>query len=149
MSGLVDRTQLVLGQALDGLTRRQTLISSNLSNIDTPGYQPQAIDFETALQQEVATLQAAPGNAAAPAVGPSADVAMRATDARHFGAAGGFEGDGEATTTGFDGTLRNDGNRVDIESEMTALTETQIKYTGVARLMNGKFDQLMTVIGGR
>jgi len=44
--------------------------------------------------------------------------------------------------------LRNDSNTVDLETEMTALTETQIKYSAVSRLITGKFDQIYTVLGG-
>ena len=53
MSGLIDPTTSILEQALDGLSSRQAAISSNLANIDTPGYQAQTVDFETALQREV------------------------------------------------------------------------------------------------
>ena len=53
MSGMIDRTTSILTQALDGLTAQQSVISSNLANIDTPGYTAQAVDFESALKREV------------------------------------------------------------------------------------------------
>ena len=44
--------------------------------------------------------------------------------------------------------LRNDQNKVDLETEMTALTETQIKYSADSRLITSKFSQLYDVLGG-
>lgn len=149
MSGLVDPATQVLGRALDGLSERQSLISSNLANIDTPGYQPQSIDFETALQQEI---QAAAGSAAAataPSAGPSADVALRTTDPRQIASLGGLAAGPSAEPSSFAGSTRNDGNQVDLETEMTALTETQIKYSAVSELLTGKFSQLRSVLGGQ
>jgi flagellar basal-body rod protein FlgB len=149
VSGLVDPTQSILLGALDGLARRQSTITSNLANIDTPGYTPKAVDFETALRQELEATQAAPGNALRPDAGPSADAALRVSDARHFAAPGSLGGSGDAAAESFDGSLRNDANRVDLESEMTALSQTQIKYAAVTRMTNAKFGELLTVIGGR
>ena len=52
------------------------------------------------------------------------------------------------TATQFDGSLRNDGNTVDVESEMTALAESQLKYAAVSRLLSGKLGMLRDVAGG-
>ena len=60
MSGLIDPTTTILTQALNGLSDQQAVISANLSNIDTPNYQPQALDFQTALQNEMAAAVCAP-----------------------------------------------------------------------------------------
>jgi len=37
--------------ALNGLSTRQQLISRNLSNVDTPGYRAQQLDFESVLRK--------------------------------------------------------------------------------------------------
>jgi flagellar basal-body rod protein FlgB len=149
MSGLIDPTTSVLEQALDGLSSRQAAISSNLANIDTPGYKAQTVDFETALQREVQAATAGFGGEEAPSAGPSADMAMRTTDPRHYSSVA----SNLSSSTGASGStanenLRNDSNTVDLETEMTALTETQIKYSAVSRLITGKFDQIYTVLGG-
>ena len=149
MSGLIDPTTRILMDALDGLAGRQSIISSNLANIDTPGYTAKSLDFETAMQHELASMQSSPGNAAAPVGSPSADVAMKTTDSRHFSALGNA-GDGSASTVAATNeNIRNDGNKVDLETEMTALTQTQIKFAADSRLIEGKFAQLTTVLGGR
>ena len=62
-----------------------------------------------------------------------------------FSSSGATTSTTESTT---DENLRNDGNTVDLETEMTALTETQIKYSAVAALLTDKFNQLYDVLGG-
>jgi flagellar basal-body rod protein FlgB len=147
MSGFVDPTLTILSQAMDGLTTRQSLISSNLANIDTPGYKPQAIDFETALQNEIASASGACGSGLPPSSGPAADVAMKTTDPRHMSSVA-IGSDASGSTSSFSENIRNDGNQVDLESEMTALTETQLKYEADSRFITGKFSQLYDVLGG-
>jgi len=148
MSGMIDPTTAILTRALDGLTAQQSVISSNLANIDTPGYTPQMVDFETALRREVDAWSAGPGNAPASSAAPSADIAMKTSDPRHYSALGTVGNGSSADVTAVNENTRNDGNRVDLETEMTALTETQIKYSAMSRLITGKFAQISTVLGG-
>ena len=49
-----------LGQYLDLAAYRQSLISSNLANIDTPGYRTRDIDFERTMRHAVANAGAPP-----------------------------------------------------------------------------------------
>ena len=149
MSGMIDRTTSILTQALDGLTAQQSVISSNLANIDTPGYTPMAVDFETALQREVDAWSSGPATSFASSTSPSADVAMKTTDPRHYSALGTVGNGSFADVSAVNENTRNDGNKVDLETEMTALTQTQIKYSANSRLIEGKFAQLTTVLGGR
>ena len=151
MSWLTDPTQRVLAGALTGLSRRQELIAGNIANIDTPGYRPQSIDFESTLQAALGESTSSSTTVALrpPALGPSASLGMARTDARHFqgttmGIAGGIA---EATT--FDGSTRNDTNTVDLESEMTALAESQLKFSAVAKLLSGRLGMINDVVTRR
>jgi len=152
MSLLEDGAQRILTGALTGLSARESLIASNIANIDTPGFEPQAIDFESTLRSQLdSELSGAPAAGAAvnaPTLGVSAAVGLTRTDPRHFaGSAIGSGGAGAAATT-FDASLRNDTNTVDLESEMTALAETQLKFSAVSRLITGKLGMLRDVAGG-
>lgn len=149
MSGLIDPAMRVLTEAIDGLSNRQALISGNLANIDTPGYQPKTIDFETALQSEVASMNDSTNNMLPNQAGPSADVAMKTTDSRHFSLGASVTDGTSSTVSGSNENLRNDNNTVDLETEMTSLTETQLKYSATSRLLTSKYSQLFTVLGGR
>jgi len=138
MSGLMDSTTRILTQALDGLTARQSVISANLANIDTPNYQPQSVDFETALQSEVAAW-AVLGGGFAPSDGRQPTWPWKTTDPRHFSTLSSLGSDASASVSTTNENLRNDQNKVDLETEMTALTETQIKYSADSRLITSKF----------
>ncbi len=48
-----DQTYEALAKSLDLRTQAQTVISSNIANADTPGYQAQELDFEKALAKAV------------------------------------------------------------------------------------------------
>jgi flagellar basal-body rod protein FlgB len=47
---LFDSTQLALEAAMRGATLRQTLLTDNLANVNTPGYQRHDVDFHATLQ---------------------------------------------------------------------------------------------------
>ncbi len=150
MSLINDPTLSVLGAALQGLSQREQAVATNLTNIDTPGYQPVSVDFESTLQEVAAA--ATPASASGmqqPALGPQADLAMRTTDPRHMSVASMSGSGGSAAARTFAGNLRNDGNTVDLESEMTALAETQIKFSAVSRLVSGKLGMIQDVATDR
>ena len=48
--GLVDPTQQLLEAAMRGAWQRQTALTNNLANADTPGYSPEEVDFESTLK---------------------------------------------------------------------------------------------------
>lgn len=47
---LFDSTQLALESALRGASIRQTLLTDNLANVNTPGYQRKDLDFHAQLR---------------------------------------------------------------------------------------------------
>jgi flagellar basal-body rod protein FlgB len=55
---LVDSTQQLLEAAMRGSWQRQTALTSNIANADTPGYRPQDVNFESALQSAMSVGQA-------------------------------------------------------------------------------------------
>jgi flagellar basal-body rod protein FlgB len=46
---LLDTTQLALEAAMRGSMLRQSLLTNNLANVDTPGYQRQDVSFQSTL----------------------------------------------------------------------------------------------------
>jgi len=50
---LVDPTQQLLEAAMRGSWLRQTVLTDNIANADTPGYRPQEVDFESTLQSAI------------------------------------------------------------------------------------------------
>jgi flagellar basal-body rod protein FlgB len=54
---LIDSTQSALETAMRGSMLRQSLLSSNLANVNTPGYQRQDVNFQGALSSAMAAGQ--------------------------------------------------------------------------------------------
>jgi flagellar basal-body rod protein FlgB len=52
---LFDSTQLALEAAMRGATLRQTLLTDNLANVNTPGYQRKDVDFHAELASAMET----------------------------------------------------------------------------------------------
>jgi len=50
---LVDATQQLLEAAMRGSWQRQTALTNNIANADTPGYRPEEVNFESALRSAV------------------------------------------------------------------------------------------------
>jgi len=50
MMALVDSTQQLLEAAMRGSWQRNTALTNNIANANTPGYQRQEVNFESALQ---------------------------------------------------------------------------------------------------
>jgi flagellar basal-body rod protein FlgB len=47
---LVDSTQQLLEAAMRGSWQRETALTNNIANADTPGYKPEEVNFESRLQ---------------------------------------------------------------------------------------------------
>lgn len=58
---LLDATQSALESAMSGSELRNTLLTNNLANVDTPGYQPQDVNFQATLQQAMSSGQSPTG----------------------------------------------------------------------------------------
>ena len=54
---LLDTTQQALESAMSGSMLRQTLLTNNLANVDTPGYQPEDVNFQSTLSSAIQSGQ--------------------------------------------------------------------------------------------
>ncbi len=136
MSGLIgDSTFDIARLALDGLSRRQELIGTNLANVDTPGYHAQTNSFETTLQRAL-RKEASPLGLARTRAGHLASP----TDGRaEFSAVFNREG----------GSERADGNNVSIDVELMQQAETGIKYQALTQTVSKKLLLLRAIATGR
>ncbi len=129
MRGIFDQQLSLLQQSMDFRARRNTLLSSNIANIETPGYKAKDLVFENALGEAMKANLPGP---------------LEVTDPRHF--------DGRNTvplnqvkpqtilTSNPVGNL--DDNSVDLEREMVKLGENQVVYQALAQMVSHKFSQL-------
>lgn len=128
----------VMAKAMDGLSMRQHAIAENIANADTPHYKRFEVAFESQLAEAVS--------------GESGDaLPMAATQPGHFRLDGpqSLEEFQAGLTRSSDSTMRNDGNNVDIDAEMTRLAQTSVTYNALADLTKRKFSNLRSVIHGQ
>ena len=139
LTSIFDTTAMQAARsALSGLARRQEAISGNVANIDTPGYQRRAVNFESALSAE---LDSSTGVAASAR-------RLKTSDPRHMAARGGSPLDNGAVETRDVVSTRNDNNNVSIDEEMTLMVETQIRYQALTQSVGRRIGTLRTVIRG-
>ncbi len=126
-------TFTALSRALDLGSARLQAISNNLSNVNTPGFKRQDATF-------AALLQSAEGGDA---------LAQAAPDPRHLT----LDDDGggnkaPALVTQRNGSMRPDGNNVDIDAETSRMAAAEIYYQGAAQLLSGQFSGMKYAISG-
>lgn len=114
--------------ALNGLSLRQQVISRNLANVDTPGYQAQVVNFEDTLKR---------------ALNESPSLAMKVTDESHQVSS--EQSLGFTSTLRPGGTERADQNNVDVDAEMIDMSETGIQYQAVSQSLSQKLLLLKTL----
>jgi flagellar basal-body rod protein FlgB len=132
-----DRAIRTAAAALDGLSRQQELVGQNLANVDTPGYRAQSADFQTALRRALHE-EARPGLKAA---------ALEVTQPGHIAAQD--QPDGIQLSLRQGGSLRADGNNVDIDVELSQMAETGIQYHAMTQLVSKKLILLKNLVSGR
>ena len=123
-----------LSQALDLGSARLQAISSNLSNVNTPGFKRQDATFAALLDSAQSG-----GSGLAQATPDTRDLTM-GDDPGQTGH--------PTLTTQQNGAMRLDGNNVDIDAETSRMAAAQIYYEGAAQLLAGQFSALKYVIAG-
>ncbi len=114
----------LMHRALDYHLQRHSVISSNVANVDTPGFRPQEL------------LRSDDGGDGAPR-------ALAATDGAHFRMSGG-ELSGLVVEASEDTTVSGglDGNSVSLEREMSKLAANDLRYDGAVKIVIGKLAML-------
>ena len=124
-----------LSTALDGLSLRQRVTANNVANVDTPGYKAQFVSFED--QLELALHD-----------DTETGLPLQTTARGHLGHSPN-SGSSLITVDHNDNVLRNDGNNVDIDLEMTTLAETALlRYQALTQLTGSKLTLLKNIVRG-
>jgi flagellar basal-body rod protein FlgB len=107
-----------LTRALDLTSLRQRVVSENIANVDTPGYQTRDIDFASEFRRALAQGEADPASETLPV----------------------------HTLRGLE--QRPDGNNVSIDRESLLMAQNQLQFqTGVA-VLRSEFSRLQMAISG-
>jgi len=117
--GLFDTTEIALERALSGSSQRQQLLANNLANADTPGFKRSDLDFHTALANAL----------------DSGDSSSQLESLQ-------FQPQTDTTSS-----MTEDGNNVDVDTEMSNLTQNSLDYESLISVASARIKMLSTAIG--
>lgn len=119
----------IMDKAADASWLRETALTNNVSNMDTPGYKRLDVDFESALKKELGNSKYS-----------SLDKKVRSLNS---------DLSGLSVSTYTDSTnysYRLDGNNVDPDTEPVELASEQLRYELISRALTDEFARMQTVL---
>jgi flagellar basal-body rod protein FlgB len=114
---LFDITQTGLERAISGAAMRQSTLSSNIANANTPGYRRRDVDFHSSLREAMA------------------------------GGHGALERVSFSAQTDPGARLRTDGNGVDVDVEAANLARNGLDYESLVSVARTRNDILRSAMG--
>ena len=127
----MDRTSRLLSKALDFRAVRQSVISGNLANAETPGYIQKQIPFEQELQKAF----------------DNNGLELEKSESGHLSGSDYIMGDDFNPYQ----LVREYGkpNELNIDTEMAKMAQNNLMYEASTRLLSKKFELLKAVIDSR
>ena len=127
---LFNSTIFMLEKLLDFQSERHSVLSTNVANIDTPGYKGHDLRFLDELRKAAARNGSMP---------------LTKTNERHLPLEMGNIKEGRLVPTN-DAVHRLDGNTVDLDKEMAKLAENSLYYNTAAQIASKKLRGILTAI---
>ena len=121
-----------IGRGLDASWTKNEVISSNIENVDTPGYKRKTMDFSNLLNREIEISSG-----------------LKTTRAKHIES---DPVDPSAMFIGVDtstSSLRTDENNVNIDTEMADMAKNLIYYNMLTQKASGEISKLESAIRGQ
>ena len=110
----------LVNKAIDATLTRKELISQNISNVDTPNYKSQDIDFESVLAKEIKNRGVS-------------NINLNQLNA-------------EIYTDKQSSSYRMDGNNVDIEVERSEETKVELRYNTLVTRITAQLNRFETTL---
>jgi len=133
---LFDNTTNLLAKVMALRARNAEVISSNIANIDTPGYKARQVTFMDQLQE---------------AIGESDDLPLVKTNKAHLPVSRSISEVEPLIQTQESSLAGFDQNTVDLDHEMAALAENNLNYNAAVQMLRKKMNILKNAIveGGK
>ena len=119
----------IMDKAADASWKRESAISNNIANTDTPGYKRQDVDFESALKRELGCSKYIP-----------LDKKVRGLNSDLSGL------DVSTYTDSSNYSYRLDRNNVDVDTEQVELASEQLRYEMLTTSINEEFNRMKLVL---
>ena len=123
---------VLLSKAMDGSALQNTVISNNISNVNTPGFKKMAVTFKEELEKSLDKA--------------TNELSLKSTSEKHLSGHGKLGSEIINVNEINDTKLRNDGNNVDIDMELAALAENTLYFNSLAELLSSQLALLRTSI---
>ncbi len=132
----------IMQRALSLRIKRQSVISSNLANVDTPGYKEKDVNFKRLMEsymEEKYPSESSKGS-------DGGELGLRVTNKRHLTPDG-----NEPVAAIIESKERGVPNNVDLDEQMAKLSENNIQYQIVTEMLSKKLELIKNAIteGGR
>lgn len=121
----------LLEKALYASALKQKAISNNIANVNTPNFKPAKVEFRQFLQEELDKISF---------VGTK-------TNPKHLNI--GSSASSEPVLVTQSTVIKNGGNGVDLDYEMSEMTKNTIWYQALTNQINEEFNYLKLAIKGR
>jgi flagellar basal-body rod protein FlgB len=119
MKAFFGKTIDILSDLVGARSQRHEVLASNVTNIDTPGYEPKDVDFQNLL----GSMQ-------------GKGIRMAKTNGKHF----------PASTPGGSLEIVKTGDRVDMDREMVSIAENHMMHNAAIEMLARKFRGLQNVL---
>lgn len=110
----------LMNKAITATMVRKSVISQNISNVDTPGYKRKDVEFESILQKEIKKSE---GN----------ELNLRAIEPKIY-------------IDYSNSSYRLDGNNVDIDVEMAEEAKVSARYNALITRVNSQLGRFSTIL---
>ncbi len=156
MKTLFDKTIQLMQKALELRSKKNAILASNIANVDTPGYREKDLDFRQLMEGYAKKLESGKRNVqeitgqAAPFIPLDGkdvgELPLVATEPGHFS-----EGSSSAHDVIEISRERGVPNNVDLDEQMSKLSENSLHYQATTQLLAKKFALLRDAAteGGR
>lgn len=119
----------IMDKAADASWLRETALTNNVANMDTPGYKRQDVDFESVLKRELGSSRYS-----------SLDKRVRELNTDLSGL------EVSTYTDSANYSYRLDGNNVDPDTEPVELASEQLRYEMITRAITDEFARMQAVL---
>jgi flagellar basal-body rod protein FlgB len=131
---LTGKTVNLLSHVLDYRAKNHAVISGNVSNMDTPGFEPKEVAFDEELKRAV----------------DRSELPLKRTDGRHLSntAVGALKLEPSFSVQTYP-YARGKSEDLDIDREMAKMAENNLLYEATVRMLSKKFEALRMAIEER
>lgn len=131
------KTMQMLEMGLGAAATRRQVLANNIANVDVPHFKRSEVAFEMELKRAVESKKKELQDPAIQTLHPSHISGRKGRDYRTVN---------PSVITDYNSSMRNDGNNVDIEDEVTKLNRNQMHFNLMVDQIGGKLRLLNSLI---